>query len=157
MMKALNLGCGNDYRESTEEVSWINLDNGNCKVDVHFDLDKDDHLPFLDNEFDLVLAIQVLEHIEPKRFPELVREVYRILKDGGTFRVAVPHGLSDNFITDPTHKLHFSTRTFDYFVDGSQLRENGVIYGWGDIRFAHASDPQIDGNYSIIFNLRAIK
>jgi hypothetical protein len=50
--------------------------------------------------------------------------------------------------------MPFSTRTFDYFVDGSQLRENGNIYGWGDIHLSHITAPEIDGNHSVIFRLR---
>jgi hypothetical protein len=53
--------------------------------------------------------------------------------------------------------MPFSTRTFDYFIEGEQLRENGVIYGWGDVHLTRIGQPEIDGNYSIYFNLKVSK
>lgn len=152
----LNLGCGNDYRESTNEVKWINADKGDCKVDARMDIEWG-IWPFEESSFDEIYAIQVLEHINPERFPDVVREMYRISKSDALWHIAVPHGFSDNFITDPTHRMHYSTRTFDYFIEGAQLRENGVIYGWSDISLEHAIPPQIDRNMSIIFELRVKK
>lgn len=167
-IKALNLGCGNDYRVSTDEIEWINADNGRCRLDMFFDiqqtpwmkqhsfLDSED-VAFGDNELDEIHAIQVLEHISRENFVEVIRELYRVSKSGARWNIVVPHGFSDNFITDPTHKMPFSTRTFDYFCDGEQLRENGIIYGWKDISLAHADRPVIDGNQSIHFHLMVIK
>jgi len=155
-LKYLNLGCGNDYRESTEEVKWINADNGRCKYDQHLNMEWH-HWPFGDDEFDGIVAIQVLEHMPKYKFIDIIREMYRITADGGEWQIAVPHGFSDNFITDPTHKMAFSTRTFDYLVDGTQLRENGLIYHWEDIHLSHIDPPVLDGNQSIIFHLRVIK
>jgi hypothetical protein len=38
-----------------------------------------------------------------------------ILKPGGLLYVEVPHFSSHHFQTDPTHKIRFGVRTFDYF------------------------------------------
>lgn len=152
----LNLGCGNDYRESTAEVEWVNADNGKCRKDKYLNIEWN-NWAFPDNHFDGIVAIQVLEHGPRYRFVDMIREMYRITKDGGTWEIAVPYGLSDNFVTDPTHKMHFSTRTFDYFINGTPLRENGLIYGWEDIVLEHIDHPYIDGNQSVIFKLRINK
>jgi hypothetical protein len=159
---ALNLGCGNDYRESNDEIQWVNADKGECKVDLFIDIEKVPY--YLDfpniiptDYFDRIDAIQVLEHIEKYNFDQTIRQLYRISKNKAEWHFHVPHGLSDNFITDPTHKMPFSTRTFDYFIDGTQLRENGIIYGWGNIKLHHVTEPFIDGNQSIHFCLRVIK
>ena len=162
MIKALNLGCGNDYRQSTNEIQWVNVDSGRCKVDVRCDIENVPYDEFVyplsqADYFDRIDAIQVLEHLSKTRFPSVIREMYRISKNGAIWNIAVPHGFSDNFITDPTHRMPFSTRTFDYFVDATQLRENGIIYGWGDIRLQHIEPPRLDGNQSIIFILRVVK
>lgn len=156
MIRALNAGCGGDYRESTDEIEWWNVDSGNCKKDQDIDLESD-IIPILGEAFDRIDAIQVLEHVDPKKFPNLIREFYRISKDGAEWNFAVPHGLSLNFVTDPTHKLHFSDRSFNYFIDGSDLRENGEIYGWGDIHLEHIDPPQMDGVQSIHFHLKVVK
>ena len=40
-MKFLNLGSGLDYRESTEEIKWVNLDcDRKIKADIYTDLEK---------------------------------------------------------------------------------------------------------------------
>jgi len=86
-------------------------------VDVVHDL-QDFPWPFADNEFDLVLASHVLEHI-----PNLLRtleEVQRILRPHGLFLVRVPYYRSEGAFRDPTHVRFFTERTFDYFApDGA--------------------------------------
>ena len=153
---ALNIGCGNDYRESTEDIEWVNLDKGDCKKDISQDIELPPYR-FSDNYFDSIHAIQVLEHIEKHNFIPVIRELYRISKDGCIWDIQVPHAFSDNFITDPTHKMPYSVRTFDYFINGTPLRENGLIYGWGDISLIHSQEPEIDGNHSIKFLLMVKK
>lgn len=144
-------------------MEWVNVDNGNCQADFHFDIThtpwygyfgvKDCQVPHPPDHYDRIDAIQVLEHVPKELFGKLIQEMYRVSKDGAIWNIAVPHGLSDNYITDPTHQMPFSTRTFDYFIDGTQLRENGIIYGWEDVHLYHVEPPTIDGNYSIIFRL----
>lgn len=51
---------------------------------VHGDLTR---LPLTGDQFDVVVALDVLEHVEPARF---LGEVARILRPGGTFLVSVP-------------------------------------------------------------------
>lgn len=155
-MIALNLGCGNDYRISTENITWINVDNGKAIVDKRLDIEEFPY-DFSDNSIDRIDAIQVMEHIHRDNFIFVVKELYRISKNDCEWNIIVPHGLSDNFITDPTHRMPFSTRTFDYFIDGTQLRENGIIYGWEDIKLKHLEEPFIDGNQSINFKLKVVK
>lgn len=153
---ALNLGCGNDYRVSTDEIDWHNVDKGSCKIDAHLDIEQTPYT-YQPNTFHRIDAIQVLEHIEKINFPNIIRELYRISRNNAIWNIAVPHGFSDNFITDPTHKMPYSTRTFDYFCEGMPLRENGVIYGWSDIKLIHSKEPVIDGNHSILFTLQVKK
>jgi len=154
--EALNLGCGNDYRESIEDIHWVNADSGKCKKDVHMNMEWHTW-PFKDDTFDLIEAIQVLEHMHKYKFIDVIREMYRVTKDGGEWLIAVPHAFSDNFITDPTHRMPFSTRTMDYLVDGTPLRELGLIYGWANITLEHIEPPLVDGNQSIIFHIRVRK
>ncbi len=46
--------------------------------------------PFGDNEIDNVFSAHVLEHLYRDQVRNCVREVYRVLKPGGVFRVSVP-------------------------------------------------------------------
>lgn len=47
-------------------------------------------LPYKDKTFDLVLALEVMEHIQPHNTFKALTEVYRVLKKNGHFIVSVP-------------------------------------------------------------------
>lgn len=81
----LNLGCGANYK-----LSWVNLDaDPTVKADIHADLK--DGLPFSNGYASEVLLSHVLEHMNYEVGRQLVSEVYRVLKKGGTFRVSTPN------------------------------------------------------------------
>lgn len=85
-MKFLNLGCGSHYSNNEE---WTNIDFASAKTNVigHNLLNK---LPFLDNSFDLVYHSHVLEHFSKEDGAKFVAECMRVLKPGGTLRIAIP-------------------------------------------------------------------
>jgi len=113
-LKILNLGCGEDYRESTEKIEWINLDvNKKINADIYTDLEK--KLPFKEDTFDGIYTSHVLEHI--KNLKELMSELKRICKNGAIIKIRVPHASCLLSYQDPTHVRFFTYMTFDYFTD----------------------------------------
>ena len=114
--KFLNLGCGRDIRKG-----WVNLDRAALPgVDVVHDLDCRP-LPFADGQFDLVLAKDVLEHVD---YIPLLRELHRILRVGGRLEIQVPHFTAAANYIDPTHRHRFSVRTFEFFArDDAEARD----------------------------------
>jgi SAM-dependent methyltransferase len=50
---------------------------------------KGEHIPFRDNSFDVAYACNVVEHLEHPL--EVFKEVYRVLKPGGSFFVKTPN------------------------------------------------------------------
>jgi SAM-dependent methyltransferase len=122
MTTKINLGCGFDIHPG-----WINLDCAALPgVDVVHDLENLP-LPFADDSVDYVLAKDVLEHVD---YISLLRDLHRILRQGGTLEIQVPHFTSaDNYI-DPTHKSRFSIRTFEFFVAGSPLARSYYFDFW---------------------------
>jgi ubiquinone/menaquinone biosynthesis C-methylase UbiE len=62
-----------------------------------------DDIPFQDNEFDFVVASDVLEHLDKDVFGKALTEIYRILKKGGLFIGTVPadEKLNDNICFCP--------------------------------------------------------
>jgi SAM-dependent methyltransferase len=51
-------------------------------------------LPFPDHDFDCVVSLAFLEHLDPEVVPFVLREVRRVLKPNGQFVATVPHALA---------------------------------------------------------------
>ena len=108
-MKKLNVGCGENIKKG-----YINLDIRKLPgVDVVWNLNKTPY-PFKDNEFNEILALNVLEHIDDHSVA--IREFHRILKPGGKVIIEVPHFTSATVWGDPTHKRGYSYISFDFFL-----------------------------------------
>ncbi|MBU3924010.1 MAG: methyltransferase domain-containing protein [Nanoarchaeota archaeon] len=100
-MKKLNFGCGRAIKEG-----WVNVDFQNGEgIDRSFDF-LDYPYPFTDDTFDYVLIDNVLEHLDdPTR---VMREIWRICKNGAIVEIIVPYYNSYYAYADPTHKNYFS-------------------------------------------------
>jgi len=83
----LDVGCGNaPYRGALPAAAYVGMDVspgpatavcGRCE-----------QLPFADSSFDAVVCTEVLEHLP--RPVECLREIRRVLKDGGAAYITVP-------------------------------------------------------------------
>lgn len=102
----LDLGCGSKPYESLFKF-----------VDkfVGFDIEKNErvdfvgynwNLPFSDNEFDALISTQVLEHTA--KIAETVKEIRRVVKNGGLIYISVP-------LTFPEHGIPYDFYRFTRF------------------------------------------
>jgi SAM-dependent methyltransferase len=68
------------------------------------------------NSFDMVVAVEVLEHVE--RDADFVSEVARVLKPNGVFLMTTPNG---DFLenTNPDHKRHYTGEQLRHVLKGS--------------------------------------
>ena len=80
----LNLGCG-----FLEEKDSIGIDIRDCGQEIIWDLNKG--IPFPDESVDMVCSMHFIEHLDDKEFYNLLLEIYRILKVGGTTENIQPH------------------------------------------------------------------
>ncbi len=134
----LNIGCGKVPIEGA-----VNHDKKKYfdHVDITHDLDEYPW-PWEDEEFDEVHAVAVLEHL--KEFVQSLEECHRILKLGGKIQIQVPHYMSRLAYDDPTHRWFLTTRSMDYFIEGTVY---GDVYGfYSTMRWKKISCEREDNN-----------
>jgi SAM-dependent methyltransferase len=104
----LDLGCG-----AKKMTGAIGADvRPLAGVDVVCDLAKTPY-PFSTGSVDEVHLNHVLEHLDNP--VDVMAEIWRILKPGGSVHVRVPHYTGPFAWKDPTHRRCFSSESFDYF------------------------------------------
>ncbi len=112
--KILELGCG-----LNKTLGAIGLDrNRRSHADVIHDLDTFPY-PFAEDEFDRIICKDVLEHVN--EFVLTMEEIWRIAKPDAELDVSAPFMSSINYYSDPTHRRAFTSRSFDYFIPGTQV------------------------------------
>ena len=102
--RVLDVGCGAGYgtaelaqtaREATgidvsaEAVEYAQTHYG--QVNVRFEVGSATEMPFVDASFDLVVAFEVIEHLE--NWQQLLTEARRVLAPGGQLVVSTPNKL----------------------------------------------------------------
>jgi len=109
-MNKLNFGCGRKIK-----AGWINADIQQGKeVDYSFNFDEFPY-PLKDNNFDVVLADNVFEHLEnPAR---VLDEIHRICKKNAIIKIIVPYYHCRGAYNDITHKHYFNEASFDNLVN----------------------------------------
>jgi predicted SAM-dependent methyltransferase len=115
----LNLGCG-----SKKTPGWINTDKvPDCDPDQVVDLEQLPW-PWPDNSVDEVMLSHVLEHIgqSTELYLGIIKELYRVCRDGATITVIVPHPRHDHFLNDPTHVRIVTEEGLNTFSQASNRR-----------------------------------
>lgn len=64
-------------------------------------LDVSKGLPFPDESFDYIYSIRVLKYVH--NFPQILNDIYRVLRHGGTFLFSMPNKLSINALQMRQH------------------------------------------------------
>jgi hypothetical protein len=124
-MNKLNMGCG-----FSQISGWINVDASSyCKPDIVYDLELFPW-PWEENSIDEVLFNHSLEHLGQSTsvFINIMKELYRICKNGAGVSINVPHPRHDNFINDPTHVRIITPQLLTLFDKevNDQFIEEGV-------------------------------
>ncbi len=129
---------------STAIVLWVNLDREPREgVDVASDLENP--LPFGREEFDLVLASHVLEHVHG--YLSLIREIHRVMKPGGTLVIKVPEFPCRAAVADPTHVRFFVPESFLHLAEHNIGFDCGGCAGLFELEFLESvrhDRPSID-------------
>lgn len=123
----LDVGCGmNKYKGVVgQRVIGIDKVKTSC-VDLVYNIDKD--IPFSNNSVDMVYMDNALEHMSD--FELQMREICRVLKEGGTAIIKVPHFSSFRAFTFG-HKLFFTVTIMDGFK-----KNDPMSFMFQDIKFS---------------------
>jgi ubiquinone/menaquinone biosynthesis C-methylase UbiE len=118
MEKILDVGCGINKISNSIGIDICKLEG----VDIMMDLSISD-LPFRDCCFDKIYCNHIFEHFRVERRLELMKEFFRVLRNGGYLIIEVPHRFSLNVSKDPTHKDvdKLVLDMFDYFTINSKF------------------------------------
>ena len=104
--QVLDIGTGSGYiahalSKEFKKIVSINLSDERVIRDGYeFQIIQDEHLPFQDESFDVVISNHVIEHTLNQRLH--VEEIYRVLKKDGVFYLATPNKYA---IMEPHFKL----------------------------------------------------
>ena len=96
----LNLGCG-----TRKMPGWLNVDKVAASgPDQIVDLEALPW-PWPDDSVDEVLLTHVLEHLGQRTevYLGIIKELYRVCRNGATVTIVVPHPRHDFFLDDATH------------------------------------------------------
>ena len=91
----LDIGTGSGHiahflSKKCRSVTSVNLaDERVVKEDYHFVKTEDEHLPFPDEKFDVVVSNHVVEHVNDQTLH--IKEIHRVLKKGGHTYLATPN------------------------------------------------------------------
>jgi ubiquinone/menaquinone biosynthesis C-methylase UbiE len=143
----LDIGCGTGYfleelarlykiRGVGLDFNWKVVENGNQRLKKlglktvqlrQMDVAKQ-KLPASDNIADLVLTINLHQYFKPEHYDHLTKEIYRVLKSGGSYFSVVAVGLPEGH---PSKRLAMGLQSqlskiftdFTEFVDMTHIRE----------------------------------
>ena len=96
----LNLGCGNN-----KMPGWVNVDHSPaCQPDQVLDLEAFPW-PWPDESVEEIVLHHVMEHLgeTTAKYFGVIKELWRVCRDGALIRITVPHPRHDDFLGDPTH------------------------------------------------------
>jgi predicted SAM-dependent methyltransferase len=111
--RILNIGCGHKNPPECFGVDILPLQG----VDLVHDCNE--RIPLPDATFDIVIALDFIEHVDQKKSIQLMEEIYRVLKPGGRLKFEVPSTDGNNMgaFQDPTHNSWWCEKKFWYFLD----------------------------------------
>lgn len=142
----VNLGCGTRRRRG-----WVNvdIDPRHCPDQV---ADLDQPWPWGGSAVYEIYARDVFEHVE--NAVHFMTEAHRVLVTNGLITIIVPHYLSPDAFTDPTHRRFCTEDSMNFWLPGTpQYEENN----YGGVKFSLDSKEADRQTGKIKFRMRKVK
>ncbi len=125
----------------------VSMSQGNIKNKLKVvDIEKDS-MPFTDSQFDLVVILEVLEHLS--RFDHLLNEAKRIVKKGGHILITTPSPWGRHARADATHiSVHKRSFWIELFRRHGLLLVRADDALWRDFKsaFLKRFNKEMDSN-----------
>lgn len=174
----LHIGCGQKILDGYKNVDLLDLPHIDYKTSA------DDLNMIADNTIDEIYACHILEHFGRHDSPKVLNEWHRVLKKGGTLRVAIPNfeaivkvyseGMDIEKVMGllfggQNYEYNFHYQTFDFKRMERLLIESNFtdikLYDWktflpedfDDFSRAYLPHMDIDNGTLMSLNLIAIK
>jgi glycosyltransferase involved in cell wall biosynthesis len=116
----------------------IDLDDGNLKHDLN------EGIPLPDNSVGVIWASHIIEHLYDKH--KIMKEMHRVLADGGWCFIEVPSTDGRGAFQDPTHVSYWNENSFWYYTKANKaafIRNRDIRFqafrletGWWDDKIA---------------------
>lgn len=130
--KLLDIGCGFNYKFLLKVEPYISkgygidfkvpeLKNGKIKT-KQMKIEK--KLPFMDNMFDIVTMLAVLEHLESPF--HIIKEIERILKPGGKLILTVPSKITQSVLELFAFRLRI--------IDKNEIADHKKYYNYLELK-----------------------
>jgi predicted SAM-dependent methyltransferase len=141
----LNLGCGQNLLPG-----YINVDKFGSP-DVQCDLEQFPW-PWGTGSVDEIVLHHVLEHLgqSTDTFIGIVKELYRVCKNGSLIRISVPHPRHDSFLDDPTHVRVITPGVLGLFSRKNNLEWKAMNAANSTLALYHDVDFQIENTQWIL-------
>jgi 2-polyprenyl-3-methyl-5-hydroxy-6-metoxy-1,4-benzoquinol methylase len=142
-IRILDIGCGMGFlllalkEKGYKNVKGIDIDEGQIKscLGKGLDVEKiDDTIQYLDKnkeEYDIICAFDVLEHISPSEQIKFISKINGSLKNSGVFIGSVPNAnsilASRNRYIDYTHYVTFTEISLDFVLFNGDFNKIEII------------------------------
>lgn len=141
----LNLGCGQNHL-----TGYINVDKYGSP-ELLCDLERFPW-PWETGSVDEIVLNHVLEHLgqSTDTFIGIVKELYRVCRNGSMIRIVVPHPRHDNFINDPTHVRVITPSLLELFSKKANLEWKALNAANSTLALYHDVDFQIENTQWVL-------
>lgn len=123
----LRLNIGSGGKKLPAEKGWVNIDNEpQFNPDKLMDITKP--WDYADDSVDEIFASHILEHLYTPEFFHVIKEMYRVCKNGAKIGIILPHPRHNVFLNDPTHHNAVTPDTLAMFSQdacGKLFEEKG--------------------------------
>jgi len=151
--RATSFFCSNNQLESkgidisSRAIAFAKLMGEHPKIEF-----SNENLFDLSEKYDLVTAVEVLEHIDKEMLPDFIRKISQLVNSNGYFICSVP---SWNIPTSlhSGHVQHFDAQTLQALLSQGSFSKTNIIYQHNmKYSFFQNKNPLFRGFYSLLRN-----